>query len=188
MKKLLILLLSAFIAFSFASCDNSTPAPENPAVNAPAVNTEEKFAAMDDDAKISIVNMVDGMAMYSEEYNELASDLSRKMMQNPNKQQTVTNEAKTITITGIYDTSKPDMNMTVTCDGLVIEGLTFWGQTKMMSSPAGSSSTASYTVRVEEASMGLEVGDVFSYVSEMQSGASSPVYTLNGEELPAQEY
>lgn len=111
------------------------------------------------------------------------------MMKNHNKQQTASNEAKTITMTGIYNTSKPEINMTVTYDGLVIDGLTFWGQTKLMSSPSGSSSTASYTVRVEEASMGLEVGDVFSYVSESLSNSTggSTTYTLNGQKLPTQE-
>lgn len=68
MKKLLVLLLAAFIAFSFASCDNSTPTPENPAVNAPAVNTEERFAAMDDNEKIQFVSLIDGTASMSEEY------------------------------------------------------------------------------------------------------------------------
>lgn len=191
MKKLLVLLLAAFIAFSFASCDNSTPTPENPAVNAPAVNTEERFAAMDDNEKIQFVRLIDGTASVGEEYNKLGAELSQKMMKNPNKQQTVSNEAKTITMTGIYNTSKPEMNMTVTYDGLVINGLTFWGQTKLMSSPSGNSSTASsYTVRVEEASMGLEVGDVFSYVSESLSNSTgrSTTYTLNGQKLPTQEY
>lgn len=191
MKKLLVLLLAAFIAFSFASCDNSTPTPENPAVNAPAVNTEERFATMDDNEKIQFVRLIDGTASVGEEYNKLGAELSQKMMKNPNKQQTVSNEAKTITMTGIYNTSKPEMNMTVTYDGLVIDGLTFWGQTKLMSSPSGSSSsTASYTVRVEEASMGLEVGDVFSYVSESLSNSTggSTTYTLNGQKLPTQEY
>ena len=190
MKKLLVLLLAAFIAFSFASCDNSTPTPENPAVNAPAVNTEERFATMDDNEKIQFVSLIDGTASMSEEYKKLWAELSQKMMKNPNKHQTISNEAKTITMTGIYNTSKPEMNMTVTYDGLVIDGLTFWGQTKLMSSPSGSSSTASYTVRVEEASVGLEVGDVFSYVSESLSNSTggSTTYTLNGQKLPTQEY
>lgn len=191
MKKLLVLLLAAFIAFSFASCDNSTPTPENPAVNAPAVNTEERFATMDDNEKIQFVSLIDGTASMSEEYKKLWAELSQKMMKNPNKQQTISNEAKTITMTGIYNTSKPEMNMTVTYDGLVIDGLTFWGQTKLMSSPSGNySSTASYTVRVEEASVGLEVGDVFSYVSESLSNSTgdSTTYTLNGQKLPTQEY
>lgn len=191
MKKLLVLLLAAFIAFSFASCDNSTPTPEKPAVNAPAVNTEERFAAMDDNEKIQFVSLIDGTASMSEEYKKLGTELSQKMMKNHNKQQTASNEAKTITMTGIYNTSKPEMNMTVTYDGLVIDGLTFWGQTKLMSSPSEISSTASYTVRVEEASMGLEVGDVFSYVIEREPDSSgdgaSIAYTLNGQKLPTQE-
>ena len=169
------------MAFFAVSCDNGTKGPDLPdqLVNAPEVNTEEKYSSLSDSAKMAIVKFAESTSSSSSDYSELASLLSNNMLINPNTWQTVQNDEGTIYMRGYYDASIYDVNKTVVYDGHSTDGLTFWGSVDSMSSPASYGSTSSFVVvRVDQATNNLEVGDVFSYGV---SGTTS--YSLNGQEV-----
>ncbi len=181
MKKLSVLLLAVFIAFSFASCDNSTPSPVD---NAPEINTQDKFGALEDGAKAEI-SLYHSSLLLDEKAFENIQKLTAEASEKPNTEVSESFYNGSLKITAKQDGENGYIK--IDYDEYALDQYTVWG-TYELSGPLDvdhNRMKISVVFRADEAisELGLVSGDVFSITYEMDETSGHLTASLNGEPL-----